>query len=76
MNQSTHISVKKELVTRQWSVFELNNETKGGICLKIELIPQKYISLVQHGRRFFVYFSHMAALTSYEHTLFDPSTIC
>ena len=48
----------------------LHNETKGGICIKIELNPQKNISL-QHGRCFFVYTFNMAALTSCEHTLFD-----
>ena len=47
----------------------LHNETKGGICLKIEFNPQKNISLLQHGRRFFVYSSNMAAVTSYEQTL-------
>ena len=29
----------------------LHNETKGGICIKIELNRQKNISLLQHGRR-------------------------
>jgi len=48
----------------------LHNETKGGICIKIEFNPQKNISLFQHGCRFFVYSSNMAAVTSYEHTLF------
>ena len=47
----------------------LHNETKGGICIKIEFNPQKNISLLQHGRRFFAYFSNMAAVKSYEHTL-------
>ena len=49
----------------------LHNETKGEICIKIEFNPQKSISLLQHGRRFFVYFSNMAAVTSWEHTLLD-----
>ena len=48
----------------------LYNERKGGICIKIEFNPQKNISLLQHGRRFFVYSSNMAAVTSCEHTLF------
>ena len=47
----------------------LHNETKGGICIKIEFNPQKNISLLQHGRCFFVYSSNMAAVTSCEHTL-------
>ena len=47
----------------------LHNETKGGICIKIEFNPQKNISLLQDGRRFFVYSSNMAAVTSCEHTL-------
>ena len=34
----------------------LHNETKGGICIKIEFNSQKNISLLQHGRRFFVFF--------------------
>ena len=48
----------------------LHNETKGGICIKIEFNPQKNISLLQHARRFcfFVYSSNMAAVTSCEHT--------
>ena len=29
----------------------LYNETKGGICIKIEFNPQKNISLLQDGRR-------------------------
>ena len=48
----------------------LHNKTKGGICIKIEFTPQKNISVLQHGRRFFVYSSNMAAVTSSEHTLF------
>ena len=32
----------------------LHNETKGGICLKLEFNPQKNISLPQDGRRFSV----------------------
>ena len=47
----------------------LHNETKRGICIKIEFNPQKNISLLQHGRRFFVYSSNMAAVMSCEHTL-------
>ena len=47
----------------------LHNETKGGICIKVEFNPQKNISLLQHGRRFFVYSSNMAAVTSCKHTL-------
>ena len=35
------------------------NETKGGICIKIEFNPQKNISLLQHGRRFFSYSSNI-----------------
>ena len=31
--------------------------------------PQKNISLLQHGRRFFVYSSNMAAVTLCEYTL-------
>ena len=41
----------------------LHNETKGGICIKIEFNSQKNILLLQYGRRFFVYSSN---------TLFDP----
>ena len=48
----------------------LHNETKGGICIKIEFNPQKNISLLQDGLCFFVYSSEMAAVTSYEHTLY------
>ena len=47
----------------------LHIETKGGICIKIAFNAQKNISLLQHGRRFFVYSSNMAAVTSSEHTL-------
>ena len=47
----------------------LHNETKGVICIKIQFNPQKNISLLQDGRRFFVYSSNMAAVTSCEHTL-------
>ena len=50
----------------------LHNETKGGICMKIEFNPQKNISLLQDGRRFFVYSSNRAAVTSCEHTLYHP----
>ena len=53
----------------------LHNETKGGICTKIEFNPQKNISLLQDGRCFFVYSSNMAAVTSSEHTLFLCSSI-
>ena len=42
----------------------LHNETKGEICIKIEFNPQKNISLLQDGRRLFVYTSNMAAVTS------------
>ena len=48
----------------------LHNEIKGGICIKIEFNPQKNISLLQDGRRFFAYSSNMAAMTSCEHTLY------
>jgi len=48
----------------------LHNETKGGICIKIEFNSQKNILLLQYGRRFFVYSSNMAAVTSCEHTLY------
>ena len=51
----------------------LHNETKGGICIKREFNSQKNISLLQNGRRFFVYSSNMAPVTSCEHTLL-PST--
>jgi len=48
----------------------LHNETKGGICIKIDFNPQKnIISLLQDGHRFFVYSSNMAVVTSCEHTL-------
>ena len=47
----------------------LHNKTKRWICIKIEFNPQKNISLLQDGRRFFVYSSNMAAMTSCEHTL-------
>ena len=47
----------------------LHNETKGRFCIKIEFNPQKNISLLQHGRPFFVYSTNMAAVTSCEHTL-------
>ena len=46
-----------------------HNETKRGICIKIEFNPQKNISLLQHGRRFFFHSSNMAAVTSCEHNL-------
>ena len=48
----------------------MHNETKGGICIKIEFNLQKNISLLQHGRRFFVYSSNMAAVMSCERTLY------
>ena len=48
----------------------LHNKTKGEICIKREFNPQENISVLQHGRRFFVYSSNMAAVTSCEHTLF------
>ena len=51
----------------------LHNETKGGICIKIEFNPRKNISLLQHGRRFFVYSFNMAAVTSCEHNLLPVS---
>ena len=38
--------------------------------MKIEFNPQKNFSLLQYGRRFFVYSSSMAAVTSCEHTLY------
>ena len=47
----------------------LHNETKGGICIKIEFNPQKNVSLLQDGRRFFLYSSNMAAVTSREHSI-------
>ena len=56
-------------VTRSQKTY-LHNETQGGICIKIEFSPQKNISLLQHGRRCFVYYSNMAALTPCEHTLY------
>ena len=37
--------------------------------IQIEFNPQKNISLLQHGRRFFVYSSNMAAVMLCEHTL-------
>ena len=52
----------------------LHNETKLGIYIKIEFNPQKNISLVQDGRRFFVYSSNMAAVTSGEHILHKFTT--
>ena len=47
----------------------LHNETKGRFCIKIEFNPQKNISLLQHGRCFFVYSTNVTAVTSCEHTL-------
>ena len=47
----------------------LHNETKGGICVKLEFNLQKNISLLQDGRHFFVYSSNIAAVRSCEHTL-------
>ena len=44
---------------------------KWGICIKIEFNPQKNISLLQYGRRFFVYSYNMVAVTSCEHTQFE-----
>ena len=37
---------------------------KGRFCIKIEFNPQKKISLLQYGGRFFVYSSNVAAVTS------------
>ena len=54
-----------------WPEAILNNETKGGICVKIEFNPQKNISLLQDGRHFFIYSSNMAAVMSCEHTLYE-----
>ena len=48
----------------------LHNEKKKGELHKLEFNPQKNISLLQDGRRFFVYSSNMAAVTSCEHTLY------
>jgi len=48
----------------------LHNETKGGICIKVEFNPQKNISLLQDGRRFFLYSSNMPAVTSCAHNLY------
>ena len=48
----------------------LHNETKRGICIKVEFNLQKNISLFQDDRRLFVYSSNMASVTSGEHTLF------
>ena len=45
-------------------------ETKGRFCIKIEFNPQKKISLLQYGGRFFVYSSNVAAVTSSKHMLF------
>ena len=47
----------------------MHNAANGGICIKIEVTPQKNISLLQDGCRFSVYYSNMAAVTSCEHTL-------
>ena len=52
----------------------LHNETKGGICIKTEFNPHKNISLIQTGRRFFVYSSNMAAVTSCEPTLYTTGS--
>ena len=43
---------------------------KEEFALKIEFNPQKNVSLLQHGRRFFVYSSNMAAVTSCEHSIY------
>ena len=40
----------------------LHNETKGGICIKIEFNPEKNISLLQHGRQHDL---HVVVLVSY-----------
>ena len=79
------IATKQQLVKTHISTIEcvhscdqkpyLHNETKGGICIKIEFNPQKNVSLLQHGRRFFVYSSNMAAVTSFEHTLYAMVTL-
>ena len=42
----------------------MHNDTKGGICIKIEFNPQKNISLLQDARRFFIDSSNMAAYFS------------
>ena len=47
----------------------LHNKTKGGICIKVEFNSQKNISVLQDGRRPFVYSFNMATMTSCEHTL-------
>ena len=47
----------------------LHNETKGGICVKLEFNLQKNISLLQDRPRFFVYSSNIVAVRSCEHTL-------
>ena len=47
----------------------MHNAANGGICIKIEVTPQKNISLLQDGCRFSVYSSNMAVVTSCEHTL-------
>ena len=50
-------------------MWPVHNETKGGICIKIEFNPQENISLLQDGCRFFLYSSNMAAVTSCDHIL-------
>jgi len=52
-----------------------HNETKGGICIKTEFKPQKNIPLLHKSRRFFIYSSNMAAVTSCEHTLLRSITL-
>ena len=68
---NVHVSIK--CVRSRDQKPYLHNETKGWICIKIEFNPQKNISLLQHCRRFFVYFANMAAVTSFEHTLYRYS---
>ena len=69
-NDSDNVSKDQDNYNnRVCSLMWPDNETKGGICIKIEFNPQRNISLLQHGRRFFVYSSNMATVTSSEHTL-------
>jgi len=49
----------------------LPDESKGGICIKIEFNPQNNISLLQNDRLFFVYSSNMAAVMLCEHSIFS-----
>ena len=54
----------------------LHNETKGGICIKIEFNPQKNISLFQHCHREVIWTHSNLLWNKIRGTLRDAYTMC